>query len=187
MYFRFCYNSRIIRGRPTDKLTDVPLTCVLLTILQLCTGGEFPPLEKYRFGFFDILLMYQLQFFCTRTSTPPSFLLSLILVAVGLHTLVPESLLTLWDEEDLELLLCGIRQTTIDPPHPPPQQCCGSGMFIPDPDLQHCPPDLILLPVPLKAMIDLESPLTTALSLIRGVHIAARYEIDMVGYIARLS
>jgi hypothetical protein len=56
----------------------------------------------------------------TKTSSAHAYLpslLSFILVPIGLHTLVPESLLTLWDEEDLELLLCGIRQTTINSPH----------------------------------------------------------------------
>ena len=31
----------------------------------------------------------------------------------GLNTLVPDSLLTLWDESELELLLCGVREYDI--------------------------------------------------------------------------
>ena len=36
------------------------------------------------------------------------------IVYLGVQTLVPPELLTLWDEYELELLLCGIRQYNLD-------------------------------------------------------------------------
>ena len=42
------------------------------------------------------------------------FAVPLMDVYLGVQTLVPPELLTLWDEYELELLLCGIRQYNLD-------------------------------------------------------------------------
>lgn len=67
-------------------------------------GSRIKVTERNKYEYLDALAQYKL---CNRIKRQTSAFLD------GLHRLVPDSLLSLFDENELELLLCGIREYSL--------------------------------------------------------------------------
>ena len=74
------------------------------TIELISNGAKTPVTEANKKTYVTALSNYLL---CTRVKTQVEAFLE------GLHTLVPDNLLSLWDESELELLLCGVRDYSV--------------------------------------------------------------------------
>lgn len=68
-------------------------------------GSKIKVTEVNKYEFLDALAQYKL---CNRFKEQTDAFLD------GLHRIVPDSLLSLFDEHELELLLCGIREYSLD-------------------------------------------------------------------------
>lgn len=76
-----------------------------VTTVELVPGGaRIPVTDANKKTYISALARYLLE---TRVKSQVCAFLE------GVHTLVPESLLTLWDEAELELLLCGVRDYSV--------------------------------------------------------------------------
>ena len=74
-------------------------------------------LNPYIFATFGVKNLNSSNYQMTTTQVSKiiiKFAVPLMDVYLGVQTLVPPELLTLWDEYELELLLCGIRQYNLD-------------------------------------------------------------------------
>lgn len=76
----------------------------VVTIELVPNGARMAVTESNKKAYINALAKYLLE---TRVKNAVTSFLE------GLHTLVPDTLLTLWDEAELELLLCGMRDYSV--------------------------------------------------------------------------
>jgi len=76
----------------------------VITVELVPNGTRIPVTDSNKKVYITALSKYMLE---TRVKTQVTAFLE------GVHTLVPENLLTLWDEAELELLLCGVRDYSV--------------------------------------------------------------------------
>ena len=76
----------------------------LVTVELVPNGARTAVTETNKKAYITALARYLLE---TRVKNSVTAFLE------GLHTLVPDTLLTLWDEAELELLLCGVRDYSV--------------------------------------------------------------------------
>jgi len=76
----------------------------VMSVDLINNGSKTPVTESNKKAYITALSTYLL---CTRVKNQVEAFLE------GLHTLVPDNLLSLWDESELELLLCGVRDYSI--------------------------------------------------------------------------
>ena len=76
----------------------------VVTVDLVPNGAKIAVTDNNKKAYISALAKYLLE---TRVKAPVTAFLE------GVHTLVPESLLTLWDEAELELLLCGVRDYSV--------------------------------------------------------------------------
>ena len=76
----------------------------VVTIELVPNGARMAVTESNKKAYINALAKYLLK---TRVKNAVTSFLE------GLHTLVPDTLLTLWDEAELELLLCGMRDYSV--------------------------------------------------------------------------
>jgi len=76
----------------------------IVTVDLISNGSRTAVTESNKKSYVTALSTYLL---CTRVKSQVTAFLE------GLHTLVPDNLLSLWDESELELLLCGVRDYSV--------------------------------------------------------------------------
>merc|ERR1712032_543000 len=76
----------------------------VVTVELLPNGARTAVTESNKKAYITALARYLLE---TQVKSAVTAFLE------GLHTLVPDTLLTLWDEAELELLLCGVRDYSV--------------------------------------------------------------------------
>lgn len=76
----------------------------IVTVDLVPNGGRITVTDTNKKAYIAALARYLLE---TRVKTQVTAFLE------GVHTMVPETLLTLWDEPELELVLCGVRDYSV--------------------------------------------------------------------------
>ena len=76
----------------------------VVTVELVPNGGKIPVTDNNKKAYIGALAKYMME---SRVKPQVAAFLE------GVYTLVPETLLTLWDEPELELLLCGVRDYNV--------------------------------------------------------------------------